>query len=200
MAPPCHLSSEPSLGNVPLSFGGGTRNAENFCGFFNGQAAKETQFDESALLLVDPGESLEGVVDGKYVRVGKLGHGEGGIELDLLARAALGGAAGACVVDENLAHEASSDSDKVGATASAEGVLPSEAQVGFMNQGSGLQGVAGALALQMMVSEGAEILVDQGDEGLQGVFVAAAPTGEKLTGDLRRVLGQRRSITGLGCR
>lgn len=127
------MSSEPSLGNVPVSFRGGTRNAEDFRCFFNGQAAEKAKFDEAALLLVDPGEGLEGIVDSENLGAGELRHGDGGVELDLLTGAPLGGAASACVVNKNLAHEAGGDGDKVGAVFSVEGALAGEAQVGFMD-------------------------------------------------------------------
>jgi len=174
------LSSEPGLGNVPIAFGGGTGDTEDFGGFFSGQTAEEAEFDEAALLLVDLGEGLEGIIEGDDVGVAELGKGLDGIKLDAAVGTALCGAAGTGVVDEDLAHQPSGDTDKVGTIFGLERTLVAKAQVGFVDESGGLQGMAGTFTLEIVVGHGAEFGVHERDESLQGVLVAGSPFHQQL--------------------
>src|SRR5262249_37998273 len=102
IAAPLHLSSEPSLRNVPLSFGRRARNTKDFGSLFGGQTAEEAEFDQAALLLIDLSEGLQGVVEGDNVGVAQLWEGFNRVELDAAVGATLGGAVAARIVDKNL--------------------------------------------------------------------------------------------------
>jgi len=54
---------ESGLRQIPLAFDGGGRSGEHFGGFFDGQTAKETQFDEPALLLVNRRQTGQGIIE-----------------------------------------------------------------------------------------------------------------------------------------
>lgn len=49
---------QPGTGHAPFPFDGGGGDAHNFRGFFHGEAAEETEFDEFGLVGI---ESLEAV-------------------------------------------------------------------------------------------------------------------------------------------
>jgi hypothetical protein len=58
-------------------------------------------------------------------------------------------------------------------------VLADEAQVGFVNQGGGLQSVAGVLAPHVRAGEAVQLLVDVRDQAVERGLVAAAPVLEQ---------------------
>lgn len=150
------------------------------------------------MLLVDLGEGLEGIVDSENLGVGELRHGDGGVELDLLTGAPLGGAAGACVVNKNLAHEPGGDADEVGAIFGVERPLVAQAQIGFVNESRGLERVTRALALEVIMGHGAEFAVHERNQDLQGVLVAGTPLYKQFADGMgrsvRHSLGHRGSV------
>ena len=89
------------------------------------------------------------------------------------------------VVHENLTHQVRGHSEEVGAAVYLR-ILANETQVGFIDQGSALQGVSGTLAIQVIVREAAKFIVDQRDQSVESLAISLAPVGEKLcdlTGD-----------------
>jgi hypothetical protein len=97
------------------------------------------------------------------------------------------------VIYQNLPHKPGSDSKEVRAAFPFRRTLAKQAHVGFVNQSSALEGVIRALLLQGVAGETPELLVDERHEGVEGLPVAAAPTGQKvcdLAGGFRRFAGQ----------
>ena len=73
----------------------------------------------------------------------------------------------ACIVDQNLAHDVGRESDELGAAAPVD-VFASEAEVGFVDQRCGLQGVVGALAAHVGLSETVKLGVDEWKQAVGG--------------------------------
>jgi hypothetical protein len=186
-----HLPRKPSLGHVPIALHRRTGDTENFRSFFGGESAEEAKFDDTALLLIHFGEFQQGVVEGDQVRGASDGRGDGGIKGDAKIGPALGGTVAAGVVHQDLAHEAGGDGDEVHPVLRFNGVLPGEPKIGLVNQVGGLHGVAGAFIAEIAVGEGSEILVDEGDESLQGFLIAGPPPHEQKTHRLGRNLVHR---------
>jgi len=52
---------------------------------------------------------------------------------------------------------------------------------------SGLQGVVGALGAEAAMRGPAQLLIDKGNESLQGLLIPASPTGEEESGRFERL-------------
>lgn len=174
-----HLPSQPGFGDIPIAPDGGERNAENFSRFFVGEAAKEAQLDDAALLLVHASELEQSVVERDEVAGARDRRRNCRIESHAKGSTALGGAVAAGVVDKNLAHKTSRDSYEVGTVLRPDWILAGHAQVGFVNQVRGLHGVAGTFIAEIAVGQNAEVLIDKGDKSLQRFFIAGPPLGKQ---------------------
>ena len=96
------------------------------------------------------------------------------------------GAARAGVIHQNAADHLRGDAEEMGAVLPPDVVLADQLQIGLVNQGGALQGVARPLLPQVAAGQAAQFVVDQGGEFLQGLPVPVAPVSQQ-TGDL--VLG-----------
>lgn len=74
---------------------------------------------------------------------------------------------------------------------SVKWTLIQQAQICLMNQGRALQGVAGALPLQMETCDVAKLFVDRRDKLLKPPLVARFPAREQLGDRLARLLRHR---------
>ena len=70
------------------------------------------------------------------------------------------------------------DAEEVGAVLEVGNVLADEADIGFVNKGGGLEGVAGALAGDVAFGEAAELFIDDGEQRVERGAVAFAPFNE----------------------
>ncbi len=83
------------------------------------------------------------------------------------------------ILDQDLPHEAGRDSKKMGAILPLRQFLTDQADVRFVNQGSALQGVVGAFALQVPMRHAAQFGVNDRHQGVEGFAItrrAIAPT------------------------
>ena len=178
------------MGHAEIAADGGDGGVDDFGGVFEGEAGEEAEFDDAGLAGVEFFEGVEGGVEGEDVCIRWLGDGElGGFgEGDAEgAVAAFGGLGFAGGLDENAAHESGGDAEEVGAVLPLVGLPFDEAEEGFVDEGGGLEDVAGAFAGEVVLGEGVEFAVDEGGEAGEGVGVALAPGGE----DARDVGGSR---------
>jgi hypothetical protein len=84
------------------------------------------------------------------------------------------------VVDEDLTHDVGSEADEVGAAVPVD-VFAGEAEVGFVDEGGGLESVVGALAAHVGLGEAVELGVDEREEALGGGGVAVVHSLEELS-------------------
>ena len=89
------------------------------------------------------------------------------------------GLAAAGVVHQDLAHGASGDGEEVGPVCGAYARAAGQLEIGLVDEARGLKGVAPPLPAELPVREAAEIVVDQWDQPVQGVLVAAHRGFEK---------------------
>ena len=68
----------------------------------------------------------------------------------------------------------------MGAILKLDRLLADHPHIGFVNQRRALQCVVGAFRLEMVMSQTAKLVVDQGQEILEGFFVALFPVLQKL--------------------
>lgn len=169
---------------------------EDLGGFFNREATEVAELDEAGLAGVLLLELVEGEVEideqgvGRGVGRGRFGDGlDGEFEMG----GALGGFAGAGMIDEDATDHVGGDGEEVGAAGVGGTALINEAEVGFMNKDGGLDGEVGILTGELTARDGAQLIVDDGHEALEGGGITVAPGVEKLG----NVLGARHSLQSI---
>jgi hypothetical protein len=147
-------------------------------GFGVGGAGEGDEFEELDFAGVDGGEFIEGGVDGEEVGGGVTDGGELG-EGDLLAAVAFEAFAAAGVIDEDAAHGAGGDGEEVVAVDEVDFGVGLEAEVGFVDEGGGGEGVAGAFAAELLAGDGAELGVELVDDLIERRSIAVLPGVEE---------------------
>ncbi len=79
------------------------------------------------------------------------------------------------MVDEDAAHELRHGGEELRPALPADLPPPHQPQVELVDQGGGLEGVAGPLAHEVGPSQAPQVVHDQRNQSLQGLRVAAAP-------------------------
>src|SRR6266478_2651324 len=87
------------------------------------------------------------------------------------------------MVNHDAPHQLRGSRDKVGPALPDRLRIIDQPEVGFVENGGGLQGVAGALPAHVMVGEPVQFGLHQREQLLQRSLVSAAPVAEEL-GDL----------------
>ncbi len=68
----------------------------------------------------------------------------------------------------NAAHHARGETEELRSVGEVDGVLAYQAQVGFVDQGCGLQGVSAAFSGEVVAREAAEFLIDRRSHIVEG--------------------------------
>src|SRR5206468_1646933 len=88
------------------------------------------------------------------------------------------------IIDEDAAHGARGDGEKLRAIGPLRARLVDQPQVGLVNQCGGAERVVGALAPELVVGDAAQLFVDDGEQPIHGAGVAGPP-GKEQIGDVR---------------
>jgi hypothetical protein len=157
------LFKEPDSGERPVAFDRSWSDGEDGCDLFNGEAGEVAELDDASLAGVFLGEAAKGFVEGEDFFGAFVREGETFFEVDALeVTAAHLGFVGAGAVDEDTAHDVGGDTDEVFAILPVD-VLFGEAEVGFVDEGGGLEGVVAALAAHVGGGDAMEFGVDEGE-------------------------------------
>src|SRR6266487_3427935 len=95
------------------------------------------------------------------------------------------------MVNHDAPHQLRGGRDKVAPTLPDRLRIIDRPQIGFVENGGGLQGVAGAFPAHVMVRESVQFGLHQREQLLQRSVVAAAPVTEQLGDLLSRGWGRR---------
>ena len=133
-----------------------------------------------ALLFIQSGEVVEGVVQRNHIGALHLGQNERGIEIDFAIGTALGGAMTARVVHQNLPHQARGHRQKMGAIFGVKGSLVEQPQISLVDQSRALQGMARTLASEMPPRDVAQLFVDQRNQRFKGLWIARFPAYQQF--------------------
>src|SRR5262245_59153913 len=79
------------------------------------------------------------------------------------------------VVDEDAADQVGGKGEELGAARPVESGMAVEPQIGLMDDGGGLQGMPSPLAAQLLGGDAPQLVVDQRQNLLRGLLIAAAP-------------------------
>src|SRR5262249_10735464 len=140
------FTPQPGLSDAEVTADLCDSEVEDFGGFLGGEAAEEGHFGWSALQGIGAGGLSESGNDGE-----KQGRAVRRREIDSRQRQFGGSAtaflsvASAGVIDQNLTHDVRSDPHEVSTTAKVRRTLADQTGVGLMDEGGGLQSVAGVL-------------------------------------------------------
>src|SRR5689334_6307585 len=88
------------------------------------------------------------------------------------------------VIHQNLPHELRCHGEEVGTILPLWEVLRDHAHIGFIDQGSALQCVAGTFSLQIMTRDAAQFVVNQRKKRVEGLAVSSTPANQQFC-DLR---------------
>ena len=156
---------QPGPGQRPIAFHRSPADIQVRGNFLLGQAAEKAQFHYLGLAGRERRQTMERLIQMLHHRtrliVGQQHVFEGQIHL---AGTALQGPVLARVVGEDAAHDAGCHGKEVGAILPAWAALSRQLEVRFVNQGRGLQGMAGPLRAQVPRSQTLEIAIDTGNQ------------------------------------
>lgn len=169
---------QPSFGHAQIAADGNRGDVQGLGDFFHREAAEIAEFDGLAFSRVEFFEGIQTVVEGHEVPAafGLKAHSliqrhfDAGPLASLLA---------ARVVHQDLAHQASSHSEEMGAALPSGIGLIDEPCVGFMDERGWLQGVPLAFSAQVAGGKLAEFAVDEGSKVIEGLLVSLRPCGQQ---------------------
>ena len=168
---------KPDPGGSPLPFCGCRRDVDHASGFFNRETSEETQFHEPRLPCIQGGESLHRRIQSNQVEVDCLFCSCTLVqEYRDHAATSLGGVAHAGMVHKDLPHHAGGQREEMGSAVPVGRFAVYHAQIDFMDEGSGLQGVITALAGKVLFRHSAQFVVDKRNECISGRKISLIPT------------------------
>jgi hypothetical protein len=180
---PCagiELAGEEDAGEGPVALDGARGDLEEGSDLFDGETAEVAELDDAGLAGIVRGEAGEGLIDGGDFVEAIGGDGEVVVHFDAVeASGASLGVVLAGVVDEDLAHDVSSEADEVGAVVPVN-VFAGKADISFVDESGGLEGVVGALAAHVGPGEAVQLRVDEGEETVGGGRIAGVHGFEDL--------------------
>jgi len=131
---------------------GGLGNVEYGRGLRVGAAAEGNEFDQLDLTRIKGPELFERGVDREQI-VGGVADGGELFECDLLAAVAFEAFPAAGVVDQNTAHGAGGNAEKVLAVDQVDLAVTLQPEVGFVDKGCGGEGVARPFAAELLAGD-----------------------------------------------
>jgi hypothetical protein len=173
-----HLPRQPGFRNVPFTFHGGPRKTQHIANFLDREASEEAHFHDAALLLVDLRKLVEGIVECNQFSASLLAHNQRRIKVNFEFRTALRGGMASGIVHQNLPHQARCHGQEMSAAFGFKGLLIEKTKVRLINQRGTLQRMSRTFALQVIVRDLSQFLVNNRDQPFEGVLIARSPTNE----------------------
>lgn len=161
------LAAEPGAGEAPVALDGFRRDVENLRRFLDSQTAKIPEFYNLRLARVELLEPLQGLIQAFPAITVDRGQGcQVFVQRHalLIFAATLIALFGTGIIHQDLAHQVGRDSDKFPPILASGLLLWNKAQVNFVDQCCGLQGVSTALFAQIMMSQLPQLVVHGSDE------------------------------------
>ena len=169
------LPIQPGTGVGPMAIGGANGNAQGGGGLLDAQTGKPTQphdFGDLRLLL---GQPLQRLIDGQdLLRILVAFRQIKMIHVEPLPSAAVFAAFLApCFVDENAPHGLGGSKEEMApAIPRLFGIVADETQIGFVDQGGGVEGLSRFFVGEFLGGEFAQLVVDQRQQLIGGVQIA----------------------------
>ena len=160
---------QPAARLGPVALDRARADAQGLRGLVLGEPAEEAALDHPGLARVHVRKPHQRGVEG-HEQVGALVGGEQvhRFQRDAPgARPALHRAAPAGVVDEDASHRRGRDGEEMGPVLEARLALVDEPQVGLVDQRRGAERVAGRFPPELAVRQAAQLLIDDGEDGVE---------------------------------
>ncbi len=168
-----------------MSLHRGRRKSEHTGSFIDGKAAKEPQLHNSALLRIEFGEFFQGVVQRNQIQTSAFEFHRV-IQSQRAAPVPFGGTTAAGVLDQDVAHQLSTDGYEVLTVLKMGCALFLQAEIRLMHQGRALQGVIWAFLAHVMMSQSPKLVINERQNRAQSFVVACVPLRQKPTDGLGR--------------
>ena len=152
---------------------------EDLSRFLHAQASKKTQLDHLRLSRIDAGKSLQSIVEHDQIFISTAAEDRCVFQSNVLDAATAFQVVAPRVVNQNPSHELCRHGEEVGPVLPAHALVIHEPQVSFVDQGGGLQTVAGALPPQVVPGEPAQFVIDDWRQLIEGVLIPVAPGAEQ---------------------
>ena len=162
---------------------GGGGDLESFGRLIRGQSPEEAQLDYASLFRVERGELRECVVHGDQIHCPRFGHGDRIEEVPGSLASALPRVAAPRVLDENSAHRLGGNRKEVSSALPVGSLAADKPQVCLVDDGARLERVACSFAPQVPLRHSMKLVVNEGDEPIQGIPISLPP-GEQQPCDL----------------
>jgi hypothetical protein len=176
-----------------MAIGGGGGNPQDGGGLVAGQAREEPQLDQAGLERVQGGQPRQRFVEGQQFLVGRRGGDVVEVEA-LQAAAAFLGLLAAGLVDADVTHSRRRRREEMAAVVVAAFASVARrshhAQVGFVQEGRGIERLPGLVPRQLGRRQLAQLVIDERQELAAGVRVARFDSGQDA-----RDLGHAREHT-----
>lgn len=151
---------------------------------FDGQSAKEPQGHNARFTLVEVSKPLERGIEIEQLLTieGLKGNfsSDAGQSHGPPPATALLGPPFAGVVDQQAAHDVGSYSKEVSLPLPVSASLVHQLEIGLVDQGRGLKGVAGSLSIQIPLGKAAQLVVDHREQVLRRSRTCLSKSGQNL--------------------
>ena len=160
-------------------FTGDRGNLEHLGRFLQAEPAEEAHFDRAHFAGIESLQRVHGIVQGHQSR--RLLSADQGrfVQGQVRHAASAFQIAAPRVVHQNAAHQLRRNGEKMGAVLPLHAVVVHQPQVGFVDQGRGLQAVAGALARHVAVRQAVKLLIDDRRQPFERIPVSLAPGAQQ---------------------
>jgi hypothetical protein len=161
-----HGQAEPALGVRPVIIGRRGGDADRLGRLLDRKSGKKAEPDDVGLAAILGLQRREGLVQGDQVDTGPLDGGLNRVEVNALAiPTGLRAGLPASVLDQDAAHGLGRCGEKVPTAIPTLGRIPlDEPQVGFVDQGRGLERLTRLLLRQPLGRELAQLVINQGQQ------------------------------------
>src|SRR4029078_8674886 len=150
-------------------------------GFLYAHSAEVSHFDNLTFPRIEGCEVSKGIIQRDQVRSLSLEHSRGFIEVYHFGAAnALCITTRAGVIYEYAPHSLRGHRIKVSAILPAHAPVFDQPHVRFVDQGRGLQRMAGTLAAHVVSSESPHLLIDEGHQVVERGLISVSPLDEQL--------------------
>src|ERR1019366_5440915 len=170
--PASQLAVEPCPGRTPVALHGDSRYFEHFGSLFHAESAKKAHFNNLHLAGIDPRQRVHGVVERHQIRA-LIATNDGGLfQGDVLNATPAFQVVTPRMVYQYAPHQLSRNGEEMGAILPLHALVIHQAQVGFIDQGRGLEAMAGALMSHVAARQAVEFVVNDGGQPAEGALVS----------------------------
>src|ERR1035437_7203573 len=177
--PASQFAVEPGPGRPPVALHGNRRYFEHLGRLFVAESAKEAHFDNLHLAWIDPRQRVHCVVERHHIRVLVAAHDNCLFQGDMLHSASAFQVVAPGMLYQNAPHQLGRNREKMGSILPLHALIIHQAHVGFIDQGRGLEAVAGALAFHVAARQAVELVINDGGQPVERALVSVAPGAEK---------------------